>query len=78
MEKFAVSYVDYSANDDDRPYVLGVYDTNEEAVDALLYDMHTYLVLNEDKSPVAHWNDDFVSTEDGEDLRVWNINTIEV
>ena len=43
MKKFAALYVDVGDGSDNRPRVLGVYDTKEEAVSEIIKDMYGWV-----------------------------------
>ena len=80
MNKFVAMYVDVGDGSDNRPRVLGVYDTKEEAVSEIIKDMYGWVEgMNTDGNCETEVNECRMIASVGQDnYCYWNIEEVKM
>ena len=79
MNKFVAMYVDVGDGSDNRPRVLGVYDTKEEAVREIIKDMYGWVEgMNPNGNLETEVNECRMIASVGDNYCYWNIEEVQM
>ena len=79
MKKFVAMYVDVGDGSDNRPRVLGVYDTKEEAVSEIIKDMYGWVEgMNPNGNLETEVNECRMIASVGDNYCYWNIEEVQM
>ena len=77
--KFVAMYVDVGDGSDNRPRVLGVYDTKEEAVSEIIKDMYVWVEgMDTDGNCETEVNEWRMIASVGDNYCYWNIEEVQI
>ena len=79
MKKFMAMYVEVGDSSDNRPRVLGVYDSKDKAVDAIIDDMYVWVDGIDHNDEYEHEVDeDRMIANVGDNYCYWNVEEVQM
>ena len=79
MKKFMAMYVEVGDSSDNRPRVLGVYDSKDKAVDAVIDDMYVWVDGIDPNDEYEHEVDeDRMIANVGDNYCYWNVEEVQM
>ena len=79
MKKFVAMYVDVGDGSNNRPRVLGVYDTKEQSIDEIIKDMHVWVDgMNTDGDCDVDVDECRMIASVGDNYCYWNIEEVQM
>lgn len=79
MKKFMAMYVEVGDSSDNRPRVLGVYDSKDKAVDAIIDDMYVWVEgMNPNDEYETEIDEDRMIANVGDNYCYWNVEEVQM
>ena len=79
MKKFMAMYVEVGDSSDNRPRILGVYDSKDKAVDAIIDDMYVWVEgMNPNDEYETEIDEDRMIANVGDNYCYWNVEEVQM